>query len=152
VLLGACTNHSSTAGQPSGAVDPLAVNLSEGRAHDDGRDYASLLRATQQSWDAGLLASFRETLAAVASLPKSYRDNVVITIAAGNGHQPMAGLLSALEHDPVLSPILTEHVLIVGASNYPLSNYAPDDPNVAMVSYPATPDGKVGTSATGTVR
>lgn len=86
--------------------------------------------------------NLKTLLKAISQLPLPYRENLVVTLCAGNNHAPLDGILAEIAEDPVLLAILHQHFLIVGSKGQPFSNYAAVlDDDFAWVSNPEAADG-----------
>lgn len=127
---------------------PAVFNLSTSGGLN-GTDYTALAsdvakKEARDNWKAVM----RIFLAGLAALPEARRENVVITLAAGNGNMPLAALLAEIRADAKMAKILSDHVLLVSASDsvYRNGNDAPGDPDVALMADAQAPDGSVGTS------
>lgn len=97
-----------------------------------GNDYRnwSPLSATQKSEAAGEWESvLRAHLWAISRVPKETRDNLVVTISAGNINMPIGKLLSDIRLDPVLAAVLRENVLIVTTDQCGCGNHVRDNPD-----------------------
>jgi len=69
-------------------------------------------------------------------LDDNWKENLVITLCAGNDNVPMTAILAEIRSDPMLANVLKNNVLIVGANDaiYHDSNDAPKDPDFANMT------------------
>jgi hypothetical protein len=113
------------------AGQPLLVNLSSYGPGDEG-------------WK-----TYLETiLAAVAELPASWREGLVIAVCLGNEDRDVSARLAELRQEPAFADLLDRNFLLVGATEaaYDGANRAPGDPDVAEMEDASAPDGSIGTS------
>jgi hypothetical protein len=75
-------------------------------------------------------------LKTIAVLPPQYRENLVITIAAGNENMPLGDLLEYLRTLTGIADVLDNNVLIVSTDNIPgiHANFAHKDPDVVVMN------------------
>jgi hypothetical protein len=112
---------------------------SSGNLLDYAAESAALQKSAQDSW----LHFIRYTLAAISNLPAAARENLVITIAAGNSNMPITDLLSQLRGDSRITSILKNNVLIVSTTlmTNPAANFSTSDPDVAIRDNPDAVNG-----------
>lgn len=121
--------------------DPILINLSSSGG-PNGIDYmapGAQKSNLEQWWKWGI----RTRLAAVASLPESYRDRLVITIAAGNANMPIDSLLADLRADPKIAGVLKNNVILVTTttSMFDFANRTNGDPDVVIMTNQAAKSG-----------
>ncbi len=75
-------------------------------------------------------------LKTIAALPPQNRENLVITIAAGNENMPIGGILDYLRTLNGIADVLNNNVLFVSTDNIPgiHANYSLEDPDVVVMN------------------
>jgi hypothetical protein len=79
-------------------------------------------------------------LNAIAALPAEYRENLVLTVCAGNNNMPVCSGIARLRTNPRFAEVLKNNVLIVSTTSMP-GNYCTADPNVAVRNNAEAADG-----------
>ena len=81
-------------------------------------------------------------------VPLILRENLVLTVCAGNENFDLTEILARLRSNPEYAELLSNNILIVGATEqvYPPSNDAPGDPDFACMDSVDAPNGSTGTS------
>jgi hypothetical protein len=114
-------------------TNPILVNLSAGGGANGESYLAYNARecpggtCAQDEWKAFV----RRALAAVASIPDATRQNVVVTLAAGNAGMPIDALLTEIRQDPKIAAVLKTNVIVVTSNQFSLANTTNADPSRA---------------------
>lgn len=66
----------------------------------------------------------KSLLKTISQMPLEYRENLVITLCAGNNHMPLDSILAEIAGSPALLAVLRNNILIVGSAGQSFSNYA----------------------------
>jgi hypothetical protein len=119
------------------------INLSSYGASLNGVLWDGLTTAQQKQLMDEWYNFMSVVLDAIAALPPGYRDDLVVTLCAGNNHMPITNLMSALRINPAYAAILQNNVLVVGTDLNAFSNFSFTDPDVAVMN---NPNGQFGTS------
>ncbi len=136
---------SATAGLVGGLVTRAIENAAVGSL--GGPNYLNI--SANGSSGEGWYTFVAGLVATVAQLPPIFRQNLVITVAAGNEDLNLDPLLARLRQDPVsgptLSRVLSSNFLIVTASHsvFSKADTTSGDPSVAVMT---NPDARFGTS------
>lgn len=156
VAVDACRSIANAVGSPSTLAatfeltdevrlnrsQPTLINLSSGYGTPNDVPYDQLSADLQRGVLAGYTLDRISLLRAVALLPGSYRENLVITIAAGNDRIPLDSVLAELATDPRLMAVLEQNVIFVGSKGQAFSNYATILPgNFAWADNPEAANG-----------
>jgi hypothetical protein len=126
------------ADENTGGVTLLNLSASGGL---NGIDYTTQSAAVKSKSQKDWKRFMRATLASLASLPANLRDNLVVTIAAGNGNMPIDSLIAELRSDSKIAGILNDNVLIVTTNQFTLANDTGGDPDVAIMTNPISAQG-----------
>ncbi|HLP18800.1 MAG TPA: hypothetical protein VK174_00790 [Chitinophagales bacterium] len=117
---------------------PTFINLSfnGGLQRATDYDFALLSQAEQDTFVSAYYWHMTNVLMSVAALKDEYRQNLVITIAAGNENFPMADMMDMLRQRPRIANILRDNVLVVSTERIPgiHANYAYDDADVVVLN------------------
>jgi hypothetical protein len=103
---------------------PILINISSYVGFVGDADFDDESPESQ----ANVLSKYTEDrislLKAIAALPAEYRQNLVITLAAGNDHMPLDDVFEKIAADPKLAEVLRDNVLFVGSKGQTFSNYS----------------------------
>ena len=129
------------AGEKSGGENLINMSWGGEQPFFDG-EYPDVNDTLKDLYEDDWTNALRLQLAAISHLPERDRENLVVTIAAGNGNMPLTELLAEIRKDVKLAGILKKNVLIVGASDsvYSDSDDAPGDPDFANMTDVTCPD------------
>ena len=123
-------------------TEPALINISSYQGLTDGADWEEQTPALQRRALVEYAYDRKSLLKTISQMPLFYRDNLVITLCAGNNHMPLDSILGEIMADPALAGVLRNNVLIVGSKGQDFSNYASlflDD--FAWVSNPESANG-----------
>jgi hypothetical protein len=121
-------------------TDPALVNLSSYGSHLNGIQFDGLTLAEQVQAQNEWVNFMSIVLDAIGDLPPAYRDNLVITMCAGNNNMDITGLMAVLRQNPDYAAILHNNVLIVG-TDLMQGNFSPNDPDFAYMNNPEAANG-----------
>ena len=97
----------------------------------NGDDWDEFLPDEQQRLQNAWYIFMVAALNAISALPPEYRDNLVLTVCAGNNNMPVCDSITRLRANPRFAEVLKNNVLIVSTTSMP-GNKCPADPNVAV--------------------
>ncbi len=123
-------------------TQPTLINISSYQGLADSADWANQPPTVQRRALVEYEYDRKSLLKTISQMPLFYRDNLVITLCAGNNHMPLDTILAEILADPALAGVLRNNVLIVGSKGQDFSNYASlflDD--FAWVSNPESANG-----------
>jgi hypothetical protein len=120
------------------ALGTHLMNLSSYGAPGNGVNWAALNPVDQQNFKDSYYTFLRANLGAIAALPPEYRENLVITMCAGNNNMPITDVLARLRQDPRIANVLRNNVLIVSTTlmRNPPANFSTTDHDVAIRDNP----------------
>ncbi|MBK8659887.1 MAG: hypothetical protein IPN22_13715 [Bacteroidetes bacterium] len=117
---------------------PTFINLSfnGGLERNTDYDYNTLTQAEKDTFFFNYYWNMTNVLMSVAALRDEYRQNLVITIAAGNENFDLTGMMELLRQRPRIANILRDNVLIVSTEKIQgiHANYAYNDPDVVVLN------------------
>lgn len=117
---------------------PTFINLSfnGGLERNTDYDYNTLTQAEKDTFIDNYYWNMTNVLMSVAALRDEYRQNLVITIAAGNENFDLTGMMELLRQRPRIANILRDNVLIVSTEKIQgiHANYAYNDPDVVVLN------------------
>jgi hypothetical protein len=105
--------------------EPTFINISSSGGFSTKADYDDVDDDSQKNVVKEYTNTLTTLLKAIANLPAADRQNLVITVSAGNDHMPLAEVLATISADSALKDVLQKNILIVGSKGQSFSNYAP---------------------------
>lgn len=119
------------------------INLSF--AGGQKKNFAAQTPAEQLKYKISWRNYIADVMEAVLKLPESMREQLVITISAGNYNAPIGEMMDKLRANPYYADILRKNILIVSTdsllTNGLKANYAPFDPDVVVLNNPVAEGG-----------
>lgn len=124
------------------------INISSFGGFSNGTDYNQVDSTRKAEIISRARSYLYAILTPIAELPEYYRENLVITLCAGNDNTPLTEILDQIRTDVTLANVLKNNVLIVGANEavFHGSNDAPNDPDFANMKSVYSCDMSIGTS------
>ncbi len=111
------------------------INLSANGGLKTNTDYSTVSAQLQAEGKYGWYKFMLGVLMTVAALPDEFRENLVITISAGNENMPIDDILSTLRDRDRIADVLHSNVLIVTTDiSSPVGNYALNDEDVVVMN------------------
>lgn len=111
------------------------INLSTNGGLKTNTDYSTVSTQLQAEGKYGWYKFMLGVLMTVAALPDEFRENLVITISAGNENMPIDDILSTLRDRDRIADVLHNNVLIVTTDiSSPVGNYALNDEDVVVMN------------------
>ena len=103
---------------------PTLINISSSQGLTGGAYWDDQPEDVQRRVLTSYAYDLKALLKTISQLPLPSRENLVVTLCAGNNHIPLDGVLAEIGADPALLAVLQRHVLIVGSKGQFFSNYA----------------------------
>jgi len=124
------------ANKNNGGTTLINLSYNGGLDRTDAYDYANLDPLSKTEDRDCWFTFMYGILKTIAALPPQNRENLVITIAAGNEDMPIGGVLDYLRTLTGIADVLKNNVLIVSTDNIPVihANYAPEDGDVVVMN------------------
>ncbi|MFA4853212.1 MAG: hypothetical protein WC599_11890 [Bacteroidales bacterium] len=121
------------ANENKGGTTLINISLNGGLNNNEDFDLQTDLKQFE-GWN-GWFWSMYSLLNAVSFLPEQYRENLVITVAAGNEHMPLIDILEKLRERAGITEILEKNIIIVSTErNNNFGNYDYTDPDVVVMN------------------
>lgn len=112
----------------NGTDHPTLINLSASGG-PNGVDWTTLTPEDQAQSQWWWLRFMRITVASICAVPAAQRENMVVTVAAGNANVDVGAQIAEMRNDPRIAQCLDENVVIVGTNlmTAPPGNHADGD-------------------------
>jgi hypothetical protein len=124
------------AAKNNGGTTLINLSFNGGLDREDAYDYATLDTLSKIEARDCWFTFMYGILKTIAALPPQSRENLVITIAAGNENMPIGDVLDYLRTLSGIADVLKNNVLIVSTDNIPgiHANYSPRDQDVVVMN------------------